>query len=310
MLRFQSPYLDLGVSCRWLRGNHHGHSTVSDGEDDPLVIAQSYESAGYDYLAFSEHDRVLPAEDIQPHTQMCIVPAVEVTSCYRHTLLYLGADHVPPKGVWTPRQIMEHVHAAGGLFIFDHPNWRPWPDYCTDEMLDSMAGLRGMEIYTGVIERLPGEAKATDRWDRLLSLGWRVFGHGTDDQHRRSDQFIAWNCVQWPEAEAVTWPGIVAALSAGRFYASTGVTIREVGVLDGGQVITLSSDADELRWITWGGVIVKKEAGGSGTLSLAELARSRGTPKEELRENLYVRLECLGHGNKAAWSQPFWIEEE
>ena len=73
----------------------------------------------------------------------------------------------------------------------------------------------GMEIYTGVIERLPGEAKATDRWDRLLSKGWRVFGHGTDDQHRPEDQFLAWNCVPWPLDTPITATGIVAALAAG-----------------------------------------------------------------------------------------------
>ena len=61
----------------------------------------------------------------------------------------------------------------GGLFVFDHPNWTPIED-ATDELLLSMQGMRGMEIYCGVIERLSGVALATDRWDRLLSRGWRL----------------------------------------------------------------------------------------------------------------------------------------
>ena len=42
------------------------------------------------------------------------------------------------------------MQASGGLFVFDHPNWRPFADYTTDELLESMAGagMRGMEIYT------------------------------------------------------------------------------------------------------------------------------------------------------------------
>jgi hypothetical protein len=43
----------------------------------------------------------------------------------------------------TPKQIMDEVHAAGGLFIYDHPNWQPRPDYTTDALLDTMTGLCG-----------------------------------------------------------------------------------------------------------------------------------------------------------------------
>lgn len=125
MPRFTSTYLDLDTPCRWLRGNHHGHSTVSDGRYEPLELVRAYEAEGYHYFALSEHDRLLRASELQPHTSMCIVPAIEVTSCFNQTLLYLGADREFPARQWTPREIMEQVHAAGGLFIYDHPNWRP-----------------------------------------------------------------------------------------------------------------------------------------------------------------------------------------
>lgn len=203
---------------------------------------------------------------------------------------------------------MEQVHAAGGLFIFDHPNWRPRPDYATDALLDTMEGMRGMEIYTGVIERLKGEAKATDRWDRFLSKGWRVFGHGTDDQHRPDDYFIAWNCVQWPQDEPAAPEGIVAALSAGRFYVSTGVTISRVGVSENGRRVTVESDADEIRWIVRDSVMVRKVRGGQSSLTMDEFAECPDVPGGP-KEAIYVRAECLGHGNAAAWTQPFWIAE-
>jgi len=312
MASFTSAYLDLATPCRWLRGNHHGHSTVSDGELEPLELVRAYEAKGYHYLALSEHDRLLESHELQPHTSMCIVQAVEVTSRARHTLLYLGADHVPPPRELTPREIMEQVEEAGGLFIFDHPNWKPWPDYATDEHLDTMEGMRGMEIYTAVIERLTGEAKATDRWDRLLAKGWRVFGHATDDQHRPDDCFIAWNCVQWREGEPLSAEGIVEALASGRFYASTGVTIHRVGVAHEGQCVVVESDADEIHWITRGGIIVKKVQGGQSTLSMTDFAELPDTPLTESgspTQAIYVRAECLGRGSAAAWTQPFWIVE-
>ena len=307
---FESTYLGLDVPHRWLRGNHHGHSTISDGEDEPLDILTAYEAEGYDYMALSEHDRLLDPGDLQPHTSMCILPAVEVTACSGQTLMYLGADRELPGRRLTPVEIMRQVRAAGGLFVWDHPNWRPWPEYTTDAMLGTMDGMRGMEIYTGVIESLPGEAKATDRWDRMLSKGWRVFGHGTDDQHGAQHHFVAWNQVQWPEGEPVTPGGIVNALAEGRFYASTGVTIRRVGITEDRRSAVVESDADEIRWIVRDGRIVSRVRGGCSRLTTEELLRlpavaalSGGEPQDVL----YLRAECLGRGNAAAWTQPYWI---
>jgi len=306
---FTSPYFDLAEPSRWLRGNHHSHSTVSDGTAEPLELVRAYEDAGYDYLALSEHDVFLDPDELRPHTSMCILPAVEVTSRYGQTLLHLGADRALPPRELEPRQIMEQVHAGGGLFVFNHSNWKPRPDYATDELLDGMTGLRGMEIYCGVIERLPGEARATDRWDRLLSRGWRVFGHGTDDVHDEEDRFVAWNCVQWP-AGSDSEPGqIVQALGTGRFYASTGVEVSAVGTTCAGHGAVVKSDADEVRWVTRDGVIVKKEAGGEGQIEVDELLDvAHVGVAVEAGNAVYVRAECLGRGCAAAWTQPFWLD--
>ena len=306
MPKFASTYFGLHTPSRWLRGNHHGHSTVSDGISEPLEIVAAYEAAGYHYLALSEHDCLLKPEAVQPHTAMTLLPAVEVTSRDNQTLMHLGADQTLPARELTPREIMEQVHQTGGLFVFNHPNWQPRPDYATDELLDTMEGMRGMEIYCGVIERSPGQAQATNRWDRLLSKGWRVFGHGTDDQHEPRDHFIAWNCVQWSPDEAPSPQGIVEALRTGRFYASTGATINRVGTDEKGETVLVESDADEIHWIIRDGVMVKKSQGGRDSLSMEDLARLAGL--NDPQEAVYLRAECLGHGNRCAWTQPFGVE--
>jgi hypothetical protein len=298
---FASPYLSAAVPCRWLRGNHHGHSTLSDGEETPEELLVAYEQAGYNYLALSEHDLYADPAYFQADTTLCLLPAVEVSSVPGQTLMHLGPPHPLPARKLTAAQIMQAVDAAGGLFVFYHPNWKPVPDYATYDLLDSMEGLRGMEIYCGVIERLSGEAKATDRWDRLLSRGWRVWGHGTDDQHNATDRFIAWNCVQWPMTAPVDAAGIIDALSNGRFYASTGVTIHHTGTVDEGQTCVVESDADEVPWIGNGGVILKKMGGGSARLTVAELQQADLPDGER-----YARAECLGAGAAFAWTQPFW----
>jgi len=140
-----------------------------------------------------------------------------------------------------------------------------------------------------------------------LSKGWKVFGHATDDQHDREGQFIAWNCVQWADSEDITPQGIVAALSEGRFYASTGVSISKIGTKDDNQCIEIESDADEVHWICRDGIILKKVKGDSSSLTIDELYQFSNVPKRNPSEALYVRIECLGRGSQVAWSQPFWI---
>jgi hypothetical protein len=221
----------------------------------------------------------------------------------------LEADIEPPPGELAPREIMERVEAAGGLFVFSHPNG-PWPAvYADDALLETMQGMRGIEIYSGALERLPGEAKATDRWDRLLTRGWRLFGHATDNTHKADeDSFIAWNQVQWPREEMPTAPGLIRALAEGRFYASTGVTISRLGVEDDGSRVFVESDADEVRWVAHRGVIAKKVRNGSANLTIDEVPQLAavkhffgGATGAE-----FVRAECLGRGGDAAWTQPFW----
>ena len=109
---FESTYLEEGVPARWLRGNHHGHSDQSDGADDPIAILKAYEKAGYDYLALSEHDRLLSPAYLQSHTSLCILPAIEVTSRFNQTLLCLGVDGSLPKAQLTPREIMDWAHTV------------------------------------------------------------------------------------------------------------------------------------------------------------------------------------------------------
>jgi len=296
---FISPYLDVSTPSRWLRGNHHGHSTLSDGHETPQELIDAYVAEGYQYLALSEHDLFVDPDDFL-EAGLCLVPAVEVSSDRGQTLMHLGARSALPARQLTAPQILSTVEADGGLFVFDHPNWTPMPDYAPDDLLLSMEGLRGIEIYCGVIERLSGVASATDRWDRLLSAGKRVWGHATDDQHIDSDRFIGWNCVQWPHERSVTSAEIVEALGTGRFVASTGVTIDRVGVEEGAAFV--SSDADEVHWIGHGGVIVKKELRGTSRVHLDEVIEVG--PGDQ---DLYVRAECFGRGASTAWTQPFWV---
>lgn len=300
----------------WLRGNHHGHSNLSDGQDDPYEMLAAYEAAGYDYFALSEHDLFVDPARYQGRTAMVVLPAVEITSVADQTLMYLGATaDIPPAHSLSLSEIVKLVDRAGGLFIVDHPNWfhKPPQRHATVEEIAAAPSVGAIEIYTGVIERLPGSPYALEVWDALLTMGRRVFGHAVDDQHRAIDRFLGWNCVQWPAGETPTPDRIIGALMEGRFYASTGVRIDTVGISDDGTEITIASDASEIRWFTRDGMLAGVTPGGNGSLSVSEF---RSLPRLEhffretdaLSDAIYVRAELVGSGGTRAWTQPFHIE--
>ena len=50
--RVETPFTRPG---RFWRGNLHTHSTLSDGHRSPEDVCRFYETAGYDFLALTEH---------------------------------------------------------------------------------------------------------------------------------------------------------------------------------------------------------------------------------------------------------------
>ena len=312
--RFESSYETLGTAVRWLKGNHHGHSTRSDGLDEPMDIIKAYEAAGYAYLALSEHDLYVDPATYSAATTMVMLPAVEVTSSIEQTLMVLGTDgDVPGAGEVSLAELSDYVGRRGGLFIVDHPNWLYQPGRKHARVQDILAapGANAIEIYTGVIERLSGEAHAVDVWDAVLSAGQRCYGHAVDDQHRDVDQFLGWNCVQWSGDTDPSAVEIINALAAGRFYASTGVAFEKLGTDESGSHAEVCGDAASVAWITCGGVEVKRTLGGMSTLSIDEaVSLCRDAAPQAFNGDssaAYIRAEATNEAGKTAWSQPFFM---
>ena len=47
---------------KWWKGNLHTHSFWSDGDDYPEMILEWYKTAGYDFVALSEHNVLAEGE--------------------------------------------------------------------------------------------------------------------------------------------------------------------------------------------------------------------------------------------------------
>ncbi len=284
-MKLTHPY--HGLDGTWLRGNLHTHTTNSDGKLTPDEVVDLYAGHGYHFLAISDHDTFTPPF---AHPTMVAVPGVEVSRGGPH-LLSIGHGKVYD----TDRsrgEIISEVMADGALCILCHPNWLSHFAHWEQAALEMVGPYHGIEIFNSVIDFLEGEAQALDRWDRLLPKGRRVWGYANDDFHRLGHGPRGWNMVQ---AESRTPEAIVAALQAGRCYASSGVTIASIAV-EGSTLTVTAPDADEIRFIGRHG---KGLAFADGPTAAYEIQGEEG----------YVRAECYGRAKQAAWTQPVFVDE-
>ncbi|MBV9867671.1 MAG: CehA/McbA family metallohydrolase [Abitibacteriaceae bacterium] len=289
-LTLQSSYLTSGFT--WLRGNLHAHTNFTDGAFSPEEVIALYEKQGYDFLAISDHDKLVPPTEYQSLTQMVLIPADEVTANGPHLLGVQIKEVIEP--ATNRQQAVDAITTQGGFAILNHPNWRQEFNHWPQELMQSLNGYGGIEIYNGVIEREPGSSLALDRWDRLLSSGRRVWGYAHDDFHAAIDLARGWNVVQ--AAERSVW-AICNALRQGQFYASTGVEITQVQVA-GNSIAITAPDAQRIRFVgEWGKEILYANE----NYAHYEVTGAEGS---------YIRVECYGAGIKAAWTQPIYLNTE
>lgn len=140
----------------------------------------------------------------------------------------------------TGREILVHIN---------HPNYK-WG--VTAENLAAMLDENFFEVWNGVdIDNDPGDAHhpSTDElWDianTLRIVGWNappLFAVATDDSHdyqgtkQRAVPGRAWVMVQ---AHHLTPESIVRAMRRGDFYASTGVTLKDVRFDESSRTLSL-----------------------------------------------------------------------
>ncbi len=282
----QSPYTAMGP--QWLRGALHLHSTSSDGTQAPGETLRDYERIGFDFAVLTDHN-VFPADSMERACpRMLCLPGCEYRARPGEPELgIIGVRAGLPFGV--PDEVaMAAVRALDALVVYNHPNWffDHWP---TTRML-ALRAADALEVYNALIESLPGCADATNKWDILLSCGYRIWGIATDDAHKPAHRGHAWVMVNAaPDARA-----ILTALKAGRFYASTGVRIDAIELQEG--VLTVRADnAQLIRFIAERGQV---------------RAETHGTHAQyRVRaDDVYVRVEFFGADATKAWSNPVFIE--
>ena len=296
MPTFDSPYETDG---EWHRGNLHTHSTESDGTRDVDRVLADYQAQGYDFLAVSDHDVIVDVDEYRDQTKMTLLPAVEVGGGPH--VLHIGARS-PIREPGDRQAVLEAITADDGLAVLAHPNWSWEFNHWSDQQLDELTNYHGIEIFNGLAEESIGGADATDRWDRLLSEGKRVWGFANDDSHWSWNSGKAWNEVQ---ATAATPEAILASLKQGRFYASTGVKITDIVATDN-KLSVETANATHIKFISEYGSVQRAVNGHRATFRIPDDLVHPSHLSDEL-EYSYVRVECYGTHDEMAWTQPIEI---
>ncbi|MCF7687363.1 MAG: CehA/McbA family metallohydrolase [Cephaloticoccus sp.] len=292
-MNIENPY--AGMETRqWLRGNLHAHTTASDGRKPIQDVINSYATLGYDFLMISDHDIVTGPADyakLDPRG-LILIPGNEVTRNGPH-LLHVGADQrIEPDA---DRQlVINAINAGPGFAVINHPNWEHDFNHWSFDQLDEWQNYLGMEIFNGTIGRLDGSPYATDKWDRLLSRGRRIWGFANDDSHLPvEDVGLGWNMVGTTDRSVA---GLMDAMRRGCFYGSTGVNITAIAVT-GNRIRVETENADRILAYHQTGMEFARVDANAIEIEVPTRAR-------------YVRFECLGRGGRAAWTQPFYLEAE
>jgi hypothetical protein len=285
-----SPYVEVPGGV-WLRGNLHTHTSRSDGHAGPQETVAAYAALRHDFLALSDHDVAPDYAGLDPRG-LVLIPASEVSAGGAHIVAVGCAGRIEPDP--DRQKVVDAVNAAGGLAVLCHPNWgRDFNHFPCEEMA-KLSGYAGVEVFNGSIIEDPGSPLASDKWDRLLSSGRRLWGLATDDIHFEIQRGRGWCAVRAAER---TGAAVLAALRGGNFYASSGVTISGIE-LRGAELRVVAPDAE--------GIAVIGKFG-------ARLAWVEG---HELRWDAagcpgpYFRVHCLGRAGTMAWSQPFFVEPD
>ncbi len=291
--------------------HNHTHKLTDRKLTPPVEAANIYKSAGYDFVALTDHDNRLPTlswfqsnwEGDLPDDFVVIVG---------HEAGYPGAhinclNCLPEDISVKPGEpgFIKAVHEVGGLAFLNHPyKWNDTPEVVCDS--PDLKHLDGLEIYSGA--RVAKEmAMATKLWDGCLSHGLPLWGFANPDCHNydtswADSPFNGYNVVL---SQSLTKDALMDALKQGSFYASTGIEVENIEVTDSDITVT-SKNASLVKFIGGNSKILKTVEGNSGRYSPDG---SEGYVRVEL-ENTVSCFPGLTEMPQKAWLQPIFMECE
>jgi len=309
--RFQS-FDSQGL--RWYKGNTHTHTTESDGDSPPEQVARWYRDHGYQFLVLSDHNVFTDPSRLShlADSTFLLIPGEELTSSFEKKPVHVNGLNIPhvleaqtdSTLLATVQRNVDAVRGVAGVPHINHPNFG-WA--LDTAVLARVERDRLIEIFNGhplVHNHGGGDSPGMEAvWDWLLSRGHRLYGIAVDDAHHFQGEFApersnpgrGWLGVAAP---SLTTAALMAALEAGRFYASTGVELDRVQVEPTRLTVHVRSRSNfkyTTEFIGQDGIVLARVGGVHASYTL------RGDER-------YVRARIEDSGGAVAWVQPLFVE--
>ncbi len=304
------------AELNWYKGSLHNHTNRSDGDSEPEAVAEWYKRNGYDFIVYTDHNRVTRLKNDErwgSEQRFLTIPGEELSVRVNRgeTAIHVNAIGIDrtvepvegPDVVSTLQANVDAITQAGGIAAIDHPNYTWAFDH---EHLKQVNGATLLEIHNAhpVVNVFGGAGRPSceEIWDGVLSTGKLIFGIATDDSHefqgdftpRRGNPGRAWVVVR---AAQLTREDILGALAAGAFYASTGVTLKEVDVGRAKVALQVEQERDfvyTVKFIGQGGKVL------SCTYGTEAEYRPNGNEG-------YIRAAVTCSDGTKAWTQPVFM---
>src|SRR5690606_613165 len=165
----------------WRRGDLHAHTFHSDGQGSPAELAALARRRGLEFLAITDHNTASHHRFLKALQRpgFLVIAGEELATDLGHANVWgvegwvdfrlLGGDHVT--------QLVEEVHARGGVISVNHPKegGPPW-QYCVPAGVDC---LEAWQMLWPINNR-----QALALYDELLRQGRRLTLVGGSDWHQ------------------------------------------------------------------------------------------------------------------------------
>jgi hypothetical protein len=300
------------AGLRWFKGNTHTHTTESDGDSTPDVVARWYRDHGYQFLVLSDHNVLTSVDALNAVNgkdgNFLLIRGEEVSDRFDGKPVHINGLDVaekvdPQKGTSLVDVLQRNIDAirqVRGVPHINHPNFG-WA--LSTAELQSIRNNRLLEIYNGHphVNNLGGGGVPglEQVWDAILSSGTLLFGIAVDDAHNFKDPgnpAVAgpgrgWVVVRADRLEARS---ILEALESGQFYASTGVELADYTATGRAIRVDVRKDA----WAKYRIQFIGK----AGRV----LHEALDSPAEYVfrGDEGYVRAKVLESNGRIAWMQP------
>lgn len=289
---------------RFLRGNVHTHSTVSDGHLSPEEVARTYAEAGYDFLCISDHFLkrfgfpVTDTRSLRTNRFTTVLgaeihaPATSHGELWHVLAVGLPEDFAPTGEAEDGVALALRAREAGAFVGIAHPQWSG----LTLEDGRALARIaHAVEIYNFTCDIECARPDGAYLLDQLLNEGHRLTTYAADDAHFRwPDSGGGWMMVKADANEPET---LLEAMKDGAFYSTQGPLLHHIAV-DGGEIEVACAPVITVSVLSRGTRAEKRHG--------RQITQAR-LPLDQF-EGDWCRVVVTDAAGKRAWSNPIWLD--